>query len=51
MQSFNFTHDQYTSECTITFDRKKQIRKPKHGCKAKRGQPLGGRGGRAYKAR
>lgn len=24
---------------------------PKHGRKAKRGQPLGGRGGRAYKAR
>jgi hypothetical protein len=24
---------------------------PKHGRKAKRGQPLGGRGGRAYRAR
>lgn len=27
------------------------VRKPKHGRKAKRGQPLGGRGGRAYRSR
>lgn len=27
------------------------IRKPKHGRKAKHGQALGGRGGRAYRAR
>lgn len=26
-------------------------RKPKHGRKAKKGQPLGGRSGRAYRAR
>jgi len=44
------TRGQYVGDCTITFDLKAKIRKPKHGRKAKRGQALGGRGGRAYRS-